>query len=290
MDTLTGIGPDAKEALPAIKKRLSGGGTGLGDAGPTIAVATAIWKIGGDGDGAVALLLPALQDAKPYSSDREKALKALGEMGPGAKKAVPALVELLKSAGPGVSMGDSLKENVIETLGKIGPGAKAAVPALLEVAKSNASYGRIAGKAVLALGQIGPDAAEAVPVLIRKLDRGEYEVKKNVPVALSQMGPAAKKAIPKLEQMIDSPFGVFRMQAATALWRLDGQVDRPVQIAIATLKEGDYASDDRMLALKVLGEMGPKAKSATKLLKLLSSDPNTEIREGAKAALAKIEA
>jgi len=81
---------------------------------------------------------------------RFHACKAIGNLGPKAAKAVPALIKAMK-------MTDYSLTSTIKALGQIGPQAKAAVPALIEVVESTNSRGRV--EAVKALGNIGDKRA-----------------------------------------------------------------------------------------------------------------------------------
>ena len=62
---------------------------------------------------------------------RSKAALALGNLGPDAREAVPALVKLLK--------GQPLDYSVVAALGNLGPTAADAVPALKRLLRGNLS-------------------------------------------------------------------------------------------------------------------------------------------------------
>src|SRR5262249_15596120 len=87
------------------------------------------------------------------------AINVVGDLGPEAKVAVPALVALLKDTR--IDKVDRVF--VVRALGRLGPQASASVPDLIEVLKSDDLYLRI--QAATTLGQIGPDAKAAVPLL-----------------------------------------------------------------------------------------------------------------------------
>ena len=73
----------------------------------------------------------------------------LGEMGPRAKSALPALVSALQD--------DTLRDSVVDALVKIGEGAVKALDAALDNANPQVRLG-----AALALGRIGPNARPAI--------------------------------------------------------------------------------------------------------------------------------
>src|SRR5207253_10371443 len=65
-----------------------------------------------------------------YGEVQEIAAITLGDIGPAAKTAVPALIEAMKR--PWKLGQPLLRGQLAEALGKIGPAAKAAVPVLIE--------------------------------------------------------------------------------------------------------------------------------------------------------------
>lgn len=84
-------------------------------------------------------LTDALTDTTPISQFdptpvRQRAVKALGKMGPAAKDAVPKLTALLKESNV------LLKLTVIDSLGQIGPDAKFAAARLREIARSEPMF------------------------------------------------------------------------------------------------------------------------------------------------------
>jgi len=72
----------------------------------------------------------------PEVSDRQYAIKSLGEIGPEAKAAVPNLSEALKDEG------EDVRRAAAEALGKIGPEAKSAMPVLIETLSDEELYVR----------------------------------------------------------------------------------------------------------------------------------------------------
>ena len=88
---------------------------------------------------------------------RNAAAFVLGQIGPAAKDAVPALSEALKDKEGYV------RRAAVSALGRIGPAAKDAVPALMVALKHKNR--RVRSYAANALGQIGPAAKAAGPAL-----------------------------------------------------------------------------------------------------------------------------
>ena len=89
------------------------------------------------------------QSKEKGESSRRAAAHALGQIGPEAKAAVPALMELLKDTD------SELRWLAALALGQIGPEAKAAVPALMELLKDEEE--KVYREAAEALGKIKSD-------------------------------------------------------------------------------------------------------------------------------------
>ena len=173
--------------------------------------------------------MPALVDAlgendakdKPESRVSLAAAVSLGRIGPAAREALPALLELAKK-------GDDLKLQIraIGALGAIGDQAEAVVPALLAAVKDP----KVRGIAVRSLGRMGPKRAkEIVPALLKALDVSDMKDKAdadlaqfNAIFALVEMGPAARVAVPKIEEILKDPNSGFqaRLAAERALEKL----------------------------------------------------------------------
>ena len=142
---------------------------------------------------------------------RIAAAHALGQIGPGAREAVPALARALGVEGRKRLSEEQLPEKVeaARALGQIGPGAQGAVPAL--VGALGADHSVLREAAARALGQIGPGAQEAVPALVAATGGDSHAASPRGDVArleavraLGQIGPAAHGAVPALERLAAS--------------------------------------------------------------------------------------
>jgi HEAT repeat protein len=100
----------------------------------------------------------SLKSEKP--AERVASARILGEIGPAAKTAAPALAEALKDGERDVRM------NAAQSLGYIGPGAKVAAPALITALQDKDSLVRRA--AAFALGKVGSLEAEGALKAARK--------------------------------------------------------------------------------------------------------------------------
>ena len=158
--------------------------------------------------GAVPSLVHSLGSRDDYV--RGFAAWSLGNLGPAAQDAVPALVQAL-----GV---DDTASVAAAALARIGPAAAQAVPAL-----AADLHGREAGRrwrAARTLGRIGPLAEAAVPELRAALRDPNEAVRAHAARALGRIGAAARPAAADLQRATgDSDAGV-RAEARQALERL----------------------------------------------------------------------
>jgi HEAT repeat protein len=200
------IGPEAKNAIPALVEALS-------DADPLVRgeAAVALSRIDPTADGVVAALSRALADSD-YGV-RNNVAKALGRCGPAAKPALAALKKTLR---------DQKKEvrwAAFEATARIGPQAAA----VLIEALGDGSDAWHRKHAARALGSIGPKGrqAERVAALIIALRDSDAEVRREVVWSLALIGPAAGSAATGLQKARDSdPDYVVRHAAGEALKRI----------------------------------------------------------------------
>jgi HEAT repeat protein/Flp pilus assembly protein protease CpaA len=94
-ETLGKIGPPARAAIPPLTAALR-----KDDRRLRIRAAGALWKITGEPDPALSVLIEALQDGTSLDeTDTNRALDVLEDMGPQAEPAVPALLAAHRRAG-----------------------------------------------------------------------------------------------------------------------------------------------------------------------------------------------
>jgi HEAT repeat protein len=272
-------------------------------------------------------LIERLQDLEKVSP--HPILVALGNLGPDAKPAVPALLKLLE-------IGDSIfSGDVMNVLGQIGPDSKIAVPRLLTRLEGPSEFDR--ARAVQALGRIGPEARTAVSALKKrqedtskmvrvwtafalarttgdsksqvavlmelwKADRGNDSLRSGpassvryyIAQALELLGADARPARDLLlEAVLDehTPLGT-RSHVARALGQLQDDVDAivPKLIGLVERKAEPYARVENCeQACEALGLLGPKAKAAIPYLRRLLDEDENRIVDAATRALEKIE-
>jgi HEAT repeat protein len=115
---------------------------------------------------------------------------------------------------------------VAYTLGQIGPEAWQAVPALIQIAGDRKLHPSPRTFAVSALAQIGPAARSSVPTLLNCLkdkhsDAHYLSLRTQAARALARIGEPEPRAIPQLELLLTSTNAFARSMAVVALWRMD---------------------------------------------------------------------
>jgi HEAT repeat protein len=307
---LGAIGPDARVALPTI--------TALFAAEPGQDAALAVLAIGGATEAeeraAVRFLLLASQKCRisvllgqpeylvknaarllPHLiallKDKEAPVRTLaaiglGQIGPKAKSAVPALLEALKDTEPAVVA------QAAQTLIRIDEAhlktAASALVSLLrrEPGRSHAVYGlRILGPRVapLVIPVLGDndrgvrDGAEQVlasfgepviPLLIETLGSEQPQFRISAAATLTRAAGSAGKAIPALVKALKDTEASVRFRAAVALVEIDRSAAVP---AIPVLLEAlqSTAQEEFVQAAGALRQMGPKATTAGPALREL---------------------
>ncbi len=127
-------------------------------------------------------LVAALDDRKPIV--RQAALDALGEMGSGAREALPAIREALTSPD------EATRGGAASVIAEVAPPTEVAVPALIDIAKADAS-GRVRANAIDALAGLGAEASAALPAIIDRLaSDNDLGVRNSAAWALARIAPA----------------------------------------------------------------------------------------------------
>jgi HEAT repeat protein len=154
LSVLLDLAPECQAALPALAEIAHNPAE---DARLRVAAVRVLWRLHQPAEPLVASLCDTL--AAQDTPAGVQALEALGEMGPAAKPAVPALVKILaRPSLPAVGLpyGPPHRMAVVGTLGKIGLPAEPAIPAL--IASLNSGDGNVRVEAALALSLVGPMA------------------------------------------------------------------------------------------------------------------------------------
>jgi HEAT repeat protein len=245
------------------------------------------------------------------AADREKALRALGEMGTKAEAAVPALIAVIQSKDARYLE----HKGALAALGKIGKPAIAPLIGIMTDPKT-----KTVARAVVsdALGQVG---ADAIPELVKLLKHENVDVRYWGAVAIGHVGPKGKKAVEALCAVLTSTdldadhyirFGVARALGRIGL-NAKGAIPHLAKMvrddemsgfeacaalakigpdAVPALIEGvknTKSERNRWEAIRALATLGPSAKDAVPLLLDLARKGKGLTREYARFAVLKID-
>ncbi len=177
---LRDIGPATRPAIPALYAAIRERNAEL-----YVDAAFAHWHLSGRPDVAVRALCEGLKETAPVRVHlRSLSAQALGNMGPGAKPALPVLTE---------AMADDrsfARRDAALALWQIDRQASRAVPVLRDCLRDRRSaYQR--QQAAAALAEIGPEAKDAVPELIDAFHDRDRALRKQAGDALKKIDPEA---------------------------------------------------------------------------------------------------
>lgn len=180
------------------------------------------------GDGGSELNKNIKRLSSKNAAERVAAIVRLGELGPGAQRAIPLLVGASRDADPQV------RESAVETLGKIGAADPRAVRALGERFLDEDPF--IAGKAASALAGMG---RPAIPLLLKSLADKNENARWCAAIALGKIAPAGAEAIPSLAAALEDKNADVRWCAALALGKFAGPAAPAVPRLLALLRDDD---------------------------------------------------
>jgi HEAT repeat protein len=260
--------PEAQSVIAALREALQDE-----DVSVRVTAARGLWQLGCRGE----LLVPVLCQA--LKAGNWVACSVLGQIGPQAKAAIPALIEVLQDQQSPIVL------EATQALGSIGGEDPALVPALLAVAHSSQGNARIRGEAFRVLGKICPE--KAVQLFSEALKDPEASIRQQAAYELASSGRALQSAVPALiTALADADAGV-RSAAAYALGRMGSQAQAAVPALSAAVKSPEESV--RCAAADALGRIGPAAKSAVPALATALKDDKAIVRSNAAGALWAIE-
>jgi HEAT repeat protein len=203
------------------------------DWGQRTMAASMLSQMGAAAVPAIPLLLEPLKDTRETARIYRSTVPiTLGIIGPPAKAAIPALVELLKTEDPEpdhpeANLWTMARANAAYALGTIGPADRtAALAALMDAVRD--TRGRIRANALVSLQTLrldaGPQAGAAVPILVQVLEdwKDLAESQQAAAELLGAIGPPARAAVPVLTRALESRSEGVRAAAAGALKKVQG--------------------------------------------------------------------
>ena len=239
--TLGEIGPEAKDAIPALIQLLQDqDAEGFARAN----AALALGQIGERTEDAMSVLIQALRDQDKYvrrdaagaleeigspraikaAKDRYRMVVTLGWIG--SEDEIPALIQALQNEDKDVRV------NAVVTLGQIE--SEDVVSVLMEALQDQDEWVRV--NAAWTLGQRGERAVDAVPILIRALRDQDEWVRYHAAMALGEIGEGASNAVPALMHALRDQDKHVRRYAVGALGKIGKGT---VPALIRTLKNGN---------------------------------------------------
>jgi HEAT repeat protein len=176
---------------------------------------------------------------------RVYACRSFLSIGPLAKDAAPALLEIIRSKDD-TGLGE---EACVSLTSVVCPGSNAIVPALLQTYKES-RFTNVKSSMLLALGIIGDKEDVVVPLLVEVLKDSKHpELRLGAAAGLVGFGPRAKAAVPALVEALEAGDIGERNAALSVRWKV----------------------------LEALGSIGPDARAAIPAITKASSDPSCSI-------------
>jgi HEAT repeat protein len=195
------IGPDAKDAIPALVRALR-------DKSPLVRseAAVALGKIGPDADEVVEALATACRD-KDYGV-RINVVKALGLCAPTNASGVAHLE---------TTLADTRREVCYASYRSLGKGGKPSVPVLVRALGQNDPWHRKYAARALGDAARGTSNAAAAEALVEALSDKDAEVRREAAWSLGLVGPKAPGVVERLKALREDDDYVVRTAAAMVL-------------------------------------------------------------------------
>jgi HEAT repeat protein len=269
---LANMGPAAKSAAPALIRMLK-----EKTARSPEVVIDILGHINPDPREAVPLLTALMHDPK----QGYQAVIALGQMGPPAKEAVPNLIKALEDP--------EVDAFAVFALCAIHASPKTVLPALRRTIRAGRAKERLDVSVIREVGNFGEDA---VPLLIEFLDEKDPSWRQTSAEVLGELGPKAKQGVPALLKALRDHERDIPVEAARALWQIDRNL-AGVPVLAEFIRVGTVSGSVRDLSIalnaaRLLGNIGPAAKSALPQLEQAASYDFVELRKAAAEAIGKI--
>jgi HEAT repeat protein len=266
---LGSLGPDAKAAAPAIAELLSDH-----DLEVRLAAAWAATIVGCDPPLVIPRLKVMLREKDPNA--RCEVAEALVRTGApeGKAAAVAPLIEIVRSKDAGF-------HRAVADLGWIGPQAKEAIPAVMELLRDTRKLGNRRNRrevrqiAAHALTTMGPEAKAAlVPALIEFLASTDPGTRRFALESLQPLVPEARISVPALTALLSDADPGVRVQAAWTVAGI-GLPARAAAPALMTLSR-DKDKEARVAAAGALAAVGEAAAAFHAVRELLRDIEGTQ--------------
>jgi HEAT repeat protein len=223
------------------------------------------------------LVIPALVEMLGHDRREVQTAAAthLGNLGPLAREAVPALQKWQKDGGS--------KELAVYSLAQIDPETPGVLPELLEwianapfpLSPSLRGYDSRAARAQFILGRLAPEKMNLLPALVAFWPKAKTGGRVVLAQTFAAFGPAAKDATPLLKEMLKDTDEKVRLEAAKALAHVEPGSKEAFAVLLPLLEEPrDVKGRNKLFeGLRVFHDLGPRAEPAVPLLVRLLDNP-----------------
>ncbi len=194
---------------------------------------------------------------------------ALGDIGPAASNAVPALIDSVEHSEP--------RLNAIWALGRIGPQAKTAVPSLQQVLATGQSREKV--YAAEALWRIDPGDVRVLSCLQDGLRDTNRQSRAEAAKALRGLGTNAQSTVPALRLALQDSDSWTRFCVARALVEIGPRDEQAVAVLLERLADQNSAKGfERLFAAESLLQLHPPPSEALDFLKNALQESDERVR------------
>lgn len=275
------LGPDAKSAVPALTKALD-----HEDSYVRIQSAYTLWKIDQQAK-AIPLLSKALKDTEIKPQDRAMAASSLGEIGPPAKAALPALIEATKDQEA------QIRVSAAWALWTVDQQSELAKPVLIDALNNDDL--NVFSSAAWALGEIGFDE----PGLIALGEAMRDDPTRNSKAPAARRALTARRALPGLANALNSNGAGIRREAISVMSLMSETISafgsrhtgaRAAIIALTKTKKDDEYPAIRAAAAELLKKIDPEVVAEAGTESGSKKNPTTDLSDAEVVAKAFITA
>lgn len=211
---------------------------------------------------------------------RQTACEALGDIGPEAALAIPALEGSLADPDPAVRV------KAAKALFEVGAAEESYRTTLEKLRNDPDRKTKIEAANMLTELSLTEPPREAIPALIQALDGGSAASNDNTLRKLARFGPEARAAIPTVMEMAKA--SKVRLAALDCLGSIGADQQDVQDFLVETL--GDPQPFIRVAAANALFKMGARASAALPALKkLLETDTDRQVHISAAFAVLQLE-
>ncbi len=171
------------------------------------------------------------------------------------------------------------------TVALLEQGSTSGVPVLMQIVAGKSNASELRCTAVAILKKLGRDASASRSLIVKSLREEDVNLRGACAAALPEIGVEAETAVPLLTYLLNSPNSAA---ASIALSSYGSAAASAVPDLIGLLQDLNRPSEVRWNAARTIGEIGPGAISAVRLLTLVLADTDEAVREHSAAALGKI--